>query len=177
MRRPSITAAVASAALTGLVVGGAAIAQTNDSAVITACVHKQTGNVRIVNGPSACTETESPTTWNQRGPEGPQGAAGPTGPQGPAGEQGPAGPASIRYGAGGTLLTEPGEYEATAGCDEDEVVIGGGAAITDEFSILDGFLRASYPINGGWAAAALVNQDPEGLAWLKVWALCAPGPA
>ena len=62
-------AAVVSAALTAVVVGGVAIAQTGSS-VITACVAENSGNVRIVNSASDCKPNETSQTWNQQGPQG-----------------------------------------------------------------------------------------------------------
>ena len=96
--------AVVVAALAGSVVGGAAIAQTDDPAVvITACVHKSNGNVRIVADGADCTSNEVATEWNQQGragDPGPQGAPGAQGPEGPEGPPGPAGPQGAKGDTG-----------------------------------------------------------------------------
>ena len=98
--------AVVVAALGGSVVGGAAIAQTDEPAVvITACVHKSTGNVRIVTTGADCTSNEVATEWNQQGragDPGPQGEPGEPGGQGPEGSEGPPGPAGPQGAKGDT---------------------------------------------------------------------------
>jgi hypothetical protein len=45
---------------------------------IQACVHKQTGAVRIVASVDLCNQAETPLSWNQ------EGVAGPLGPRGPS---------------------------------------------------------------------------------------------
>jgi hypothetical protein len=53
------------------------------------------GGVLTVIDPSAgqqCSALQTPISWNQTGPTGPQGPTGPTGPQGPTGPAGPTGP-------------------------------------------------------------------------------------
>ncbi len=87
-----ILAAVTSAALTAVLVGGVALAQTTTTPVISACVHNATGNVRIVTAQSDCTPNETFTTWNQKGEKGDTGPVGPTGPQGSQGAPGPPAP-------------------------------------------------------------------------------------
>src|SRR5882724_13660152 len=52
------------------------------------------GSIRIVSDTNQCRGNETPLTWNQQGPAGPQGAPGPqgaTGAQGPVGAQGAVG--------------------------------------------------------------------------------------
>jgi hypothetical protein len=105
-----IVAAIASAGLTASLVGGVAIAQTAPTSSISACVHRQTGNVRIVEEQGHCTETEIFTTWNQmgdKGDPGPAGRAGPGGPLGPTGDAGPAGPAGAQGDKGDPGVTGP----------------------------------------------------------------------
>lgn len=53
--------------------------------VITACVQKTTGSMRVVAGQSACGPAESPITWNSDGVQGPPGPDGPPGIAGPSG--------------------------------------------------------------------------------------------
>src|SRR5215208_2925150 len=69
-----------------LATAGVVAAQATSN-VITACVQKQTGALRITTG-GYCTMTETALSWNQVGPQGPQGAQGDTGPQGPQGPKG-----------------------------------------------------------------------------------------
>ena len=62
------------------------------STVITACVSRSSGAVRILRPGDTCKASEDLLTWNQEGPQGPQGPQGVEGPQGPQGPQGVEGP-------------------------------------------------------------------------------------
>jgi hypothetical protein len=85
-----------------------AIAVTCFGDVITGCVTKSTGNMRIVPDPGACKSNEYPLSWNETGPQGPAGpqgltgATGPTGAVGPQGLQGPPGPQGLKGDTGAT---------------------------------------------------------------------------
>ncbi len=107
------------------------VAGAASTGLISACVHKTTGAVRIItpsSTPSAerhgdgedsdsrgrCTKSETLMTWNAQGIAGEQGltgATGATGPQGTAGATGPTGPTGD---AGATGATGP---QGTAGLD------------------------------------------------------------
>lgn len=69
-------------------------ASENSSATIHACVHRESGQVRIVSGGEQCRRNETALEWNAEGPAGPVGAGaqGEMGPAGPQGDTGPAGP-------------------------------------------------------------------------------------
>lgn len=69
-------------------------ASETPSPTIHACVHRETGQVRIVSAGDQCRRQESSLEWNSEGPAGPAGAGtqGEVGPAGPQGEIGPAGP-------------------------------------------------------------------------------------
>ena len=72
---------------------------------IGACVHKRTGNIRIVTSTSQCRSWENPIVLGNSGeigPAGSQGAPGPPGPAGPASPSGPAGPPGPRGPTGET---------------------------------------------------------------------------
>ena len=86
----AVIAGVLGASVAG---AGIAIAGDDTGATITACVHTQNGETRIVGSESDCRKAEEPLTWNVEGPAGPVGPAGPEGPAGPVGADGPAGPA------------------------------------------------------------------------------------
>jgi Collagen triple helix repeat (20 copies) len=60
------------------------------SGVIHAC-YRANGNLRLVDK-SSCTGNETPISWNQSGPQGPEGVAGPQGTPGSQGAPGPQGP-------------------------------------------------------------------------------------
>jgi len=59
--------------------------------VIHAC-YSHSGLVRLEPAEYVCHTKQTAISWNQTGPEGPQGATGATGPQGPQGAIGPQGP-------------------------------------------------------------------------------------
>jgi hypothetical protein len=62
-------------------------AQTNNN-IIYACYQKENGNLRRVNGPGQCKNSEIQMSWSAAGVPGPRGPQGPTGPQGPLGPKG-----------------------------------------------------------------------------------------
>lgn len=79
----------------GLILATAGAVTAQSTGVITGCVQKQTGALRISTSGSCDAKTETALTWNQVGPQGPKGdtgAQGPQGPQGPKGERGDTGP-------------------------------------------------------------------------------------
>ncbi len=88
--------------------GGIAYATIPDSeGIIHSCVRKgekgdegDAGRIRIVENEAQCRKRkEFALSWNQRGPQGPQGLQGERGPQGPQGlqgEQGPQGPQGLQ---------------------------------------------------------------------------------
>jgi hypothetical protein len=61
----AITAAIAAAAITAVLVGGVAIA-TSSNETITACAHNRTGAMRYSSS-GTCKSTETAITWNQQG--------------------------------------------------------------------------------------------------------------
>lgn len=65
---------------------------TPSSDVLTACVKKVNGQVRIISSGGKCLPSETAISWNVAGPQGP---AGPAGPEGPAGQAGPQGPSGV----------------------------------------------------------------------------------
>jgi hypothetical protein len=78
----ALTLAIASAP-------GIALAQAPPSAgVIHACLHSESGNVRIVSETQPCRNPEVRVQWNIVGEPGPAGAQGPMGPMGPVGPAG-----------------------------------------------------------------------------------------
>jgi hypothetical protein len=84
--------------------GLASVAAAADAPVpsaVNACVHKTTGQVRVVANTNQCSaQVETALTWNQQGVPGPQGTIGPAGPVGPAGATGDPGPAGVQGPAG-----------------------------------------------------------------------------
>jgi hypothetical protein len=80
--------------VTALLVGAYTVgrAQTEDSGVIHACAHVKTGDLRLVESPDDCRNSEEAVESTESGPAGPVGPQGPAGEQGIQGPQGPAGP-------------------------------------------------------------------------------------
>jgi hypothetical protein len=76
---------VIAAALVGAAVGAQA-------QIINACVDNRNGSIRVAST-AGCRASESPLSWNQVGPQGPQGVQGVPGPQGAPGVPGPQGAA------------------------------------------------------------------------------------
>ncbi|GII00088.1 collagen-like protein [Planobispora takensis] len=90
-------AAVLLVGVAGTATASAQVAAPGD--VVTACVHKKTRYMRLVNATASCRTTEFKTSWGGQsqqgvataGPQGERGPAGPAGPKGDTGQQGPQG--------------------------------------------------------------------------------------
>ena len=90
-RRRVLLAALPLVLVTGVALAAQPGGPKVSSAVIHACVKKNTGLVRIVAASAKCRRGESSVAWNAQGARGAAGAAGAAGPQGPAGPAGAAG--------------------------------------------------------------------------------------
>ena len=103
------------ATVVALLLGASNASAVVTNQIITGCINWG-GAIRILGygalgGIDGCNVfTETPITWNNTGPQGPQGIQGPPGPQGiqgpqgPQGIQGPQGPQGIQGPAGPTGL-------------------------------------------------------------------------
>jgi hypothetical protein len=85
-RRAWVPLAAVAALIGAVAIAQAAIPSSNGT--IHGCYHKNSGDLRVVENPATCQNSETALSWSQTGPQGPQ---GPTGPQGPKGDTGPAG--------------------------------------------------------------------------------------
>ena len=85
--RPWITLSMAAATALAL-----PAAQAADSGVLSACVARATGTMRLVDAGGTCRSGEAPVSWSIQGPAGATGATGAQGAQGVQGLQGPQGP-------------------------------------------------------------------------------------
>jgi hypothetical protein len=85
--KPSVRRLVLAVATVGVVLAGGVAVASPPAAddVITGCVDSTNGQLRVVDGNTACRRGENRITWNQEGPAGAQGARGPQGDPGPAG--------------------------------------------------------------------------------------------
>ncbi|HEX2053331.1 MAG TPA: hypothetical protein VHJ78_06375 [Actinomycetota bacterium] len=178
-----LVVAVVTALVTACVVGGVAIAQTNE--VITACVGPST-NVRIVGDAADCKTNERLLTWNQQGAPGPQGPQGVPGVDGADGAPGAAGRDGVdgTDGVSGWVKVEvedvpvvpQGFGSAFANCPEGKKVLGGGFhghGITQAGSTQALQILHSRPFeNGdGWMAVGYNPNDFE--MKIGAYALCA----
>jgi hypothetical protein len=110
------------------------------------------------------------------GKNGTQGPPGPPGPQGPQGEQGPIGPPgkaaptmnlTVRLEEG-EIVPLSGIAQSIAACDSDELVTGGGFAITNG----PGMVLRSSPVQNSWLVVA-TNPFNAGNSSLQTFAECA----
>jgi len=82
-----------------LVLGTVALAAIPGAGgVFTGCYTPRIGVLRVIDTQAGekCLRPEQQITWNQTGPQGPQGIAGPQGLQGPKGDKGDPGPAGAQ---------------------------------------------------------------------------------
>jgi hypothetical protein len=86
--------------------GGYALAASKNR-TISACADKKTGILHLKTR-GRCKRGQTRVTWNQVGPQGPQGTPGPQGPQGSAGPQGVQGPQGAQGSAGVTIWANVG---------------------------------------------------------------------
>ena len=103
MNRRALALAVVPVAL----LAGAAslgLAAGPEDMTISACKHARTGLVRIVRAGAVCRRSETPVSWNVRGP---RGAAGPAGVAGPQGAPGPQGAQGLHGAKGEQGVTGP----------------------------------------------------------------------
>jgi hypothetical protein len=97
-----LQATLAAGAATLAAVGIATAAVPEPDGTIRGC-YGDAGQLRVlVSAHDTCDQRDNPLTWNQKGPQGPQGAAGPAGPQGPRGETGATGPQGPKGETGAT---------------------------------------------------------------------------
>lgn len=160
-----------------------------ENGTIHACYQKNNGQLRIVQDPQECKNSEVPIAWNQRGedgtvgPTGPQGergadgstgaqgqsgVAGPVGPQGepgPAGAGGPTGPAGPPGASDGGFVELP--FSSTPTFDAD-------LGLTQKITLTsDVLLSTLVNAQAGDALRFIVCQDEVGghsLSWPPTFA-------
>jgi len=111
--------------------------------VLTACVNKSSGEIKMVVGGHGCKNGWVPLEWNQQGAPGPQGPAGPPGPL-----------ADITYVRAGMY---PGTSVARAFCPPGTRLTGGGG-----YSPSGMGLKYNFPIGDETGAFASGSQ---GVGW------------
>jgi hypothetical protein len=205
MNMPGVTTKlkVAAGVLAGaLMTGGFAFAAIPaGDGTITACYTRNPGllsargSLRVIDSTSQCQGNETPLSWSQRGPQGPQGGQGPAGPvgpqgdpgpqgvQGPQGATGPQGPAGANGVSGYEIIEvavpslEP-TFQAYAYCPAGKRAVGGSASIYGPDGPSDGWIIFQQgPIANGqeWFAGAHGPQGPTTFTQhtLRVDAVCA----
>jgi hypothetical protein len=157
-----------------VVAAGVAWAAIPDSGgVINGCYGNQSGNLRVVDlEADACHNAETPISWNQHGPPGPQ---GPAGLQGPAGEPGPRGEPGV---SGWEVRREefvigthdfPLRLQLTVLCSQGKVPLSGGFDVVSDRT----HVFASGPFLGlGWQVAIVKEAGSPGINAVA-WAICA----
>jgi collagen triple helix repeat protein len=196
--KSAVLASSKKALVVGLMVGALLVATAgfvaaqSSSTVINGCIQKQTGVLRVPTSGSCDPKNETAISWNQVGPQGPQGEQGPqgpkgdTGPQGPRGEQGPAGPQGPQGVKGDPGIsgyevvkrTEEIEFLGNgyfaAACPSGKKVIGGGAAggsLNIEQSYPgSGFFDPNESWDHWWAKTHNGSIETQ---TLRVYAICA----
>lgn len=158
----------------GLALFGAG-AVAADTGVIHGCV-LPSGQLTIPSSGS-CDSNEAALTWNQTGPQGPQGIPGPQGPAGTPGPQGPQGPSlavQVFFGAGVSVPAD-GEAMATANCPQSPVTM---VPISGSWTIQPpgGIVRLSEPMQTDTGWFVKVDNPNSSDSWVTVAAFCVPGP-
>lgn len=88
-RHPRLIGALIATMALAVFVGFGYTGLVDQAGLITACVKKKGGQLRVIDAEAECRRRETRLTFHQEGPEGER---GPEGPAGPPGAQGPAGP-------------------------------------------------------------------------------------
>jgi hypothetical protein len=114
-RRRVLLAALPLVLVTGVALAAQPGGPKASSAVIHACVKKNTGLVRIVAASAKCRRGETSVAWSAQGARGAAGAAGAAGPQGPAGPAGAAGPKGDAGAQGAAGPAGPAGPQGSAG--------------------------------------------------------------
>jgi hypothetical protein len=144
-------------------------ASIGSGGVLTGCVSKRTGSLRVVATHRRCRKGEIAVRWNEKGSAGPKGATGPAGVTGAAGVAGLAGAAGSTGAAG-----PPGPGTGKAGGDlagsfPDPTVtsIGGKTPITAATTI-GGALTGSLPDPSLAAGAVQVGDFAVNTAYCSI---------
>jgi hypothetical protein len=118
-RRALAAGAVVAAVAAGGSAAALATAGSGTSDVYQGCLRHDIGTIYHVQvnatTPAICGRHDQPITWNQTGPQGPDGPQGATGPAGPQGATGPAGPQGATGPAGPAGVPGPAGPQGATG--------------------------------------------------------------
>ena len=151
------------------------------------CYKNNNGQMRLINDPANCLNSETSISWNQTGVQGPVGPAGVPGPVGPSGPQGPIGPVgpsgvlgNVTYAFADSTTADQIFAAATAQCPTGTLATGGGWNMIGTIGVgsnLDSFLViANAPTDGtGWQVSIRRSgATGNGRAWgVRTFAICA----
>jgi hypothetical protein len=162
-RRPSPALIVAIVALVMAATGFAVAAIPGSDGKLSACYHKTTGAMRLVDETAKCKKTERRIAWNQVGQQGAQGLQGPKGDPGSPGGNGKDGK------DGGVGPTGPSGTGGTGGAGGAEVFRNAVAGLTQtnstSFVSADGpSVTVTIPAGGAFVMVhgeAMVSQAAE----------------
>ena len=155
--RRALLAALPLALVAGVALAAQPAGHRASSTVITACVKKQNGSLRVVSASASCHKGESRLAWNRQGPAGSRGANGTAGPAGAIGPAGAAGAAGPKGDVGVRGATGPAGPQGAPGPQGPA-----GPALPSLES-----LNGVGCHLGGSAGAATLTYDAEGVATLK----------
>jgi len=143
-----------------IVLAGSALAAGD--VVFNGCKNDATGSIRLLpsnlHAPlnTACDTTtgspaqhETPISWNQLGPQGPQGDVGPAGPQGPTGAQGTTGPRGDPGAQGATGAQGSTGPAGSGGITGYHIVVSGLTHVEDNGRNIQLFCGFGQKILGG----------------------------
>ncbi len=153
--------------------GGMVTAIFAQGGVITACVHENNGNIRIVSSANDCKKQERVLQWGGSG----QGSPGPAGQQGPVGPQGPPGLSGYQIVRIDYLLPAGGLLRNSAACPAGKVALSGGASVVDGSPNARTALQESAPVSVGNPAQSawlVAIQNNDGIQHtIGIFAVCA----
>ena len=168
-----------------VLVGGTVVASADGAAsgTINACVTNRTGTVRIIDpaqGQACIANLETPSSWNQTGPQGIPGQPGTPGQKGDKGDKGDIGPAGRPGATGYTIVEGPtvvsqdrvGTVTAEANCGPDKVVVGGAYR---KLGIVDVDFMTVVDFGGGRIWHISGSTDSTANNTLKAIAFCIDG--
>jgi hypothetical protein len=160
VRRKRVAIPLVAATVAALGIGvSAAIPDPNG--VIHGCYKQNNGDLRLVDDPSQCQNSESAIFWNQQGIQG---------------EQGPPGVLDFYVRTEQQTFAPPVtvQFNMEATCDPGDKVTGGGVRASRFTEIEEYYDFPIQPNLDGWAASGLFTGDEE--VTVEVRAVCADLP-
>lgn len=165
MRRSTLFASVAGAAVATALAGGLGWAATGGE--LQGCVTIKSGDLRLVDSASACKASERSVSWNQQGPQGPSGPQGAEGPSGPSGPPGPAGKDATSHWAVVVNAHATPSFKAATGVSAVQRRSQGEWDVTFETDVSSCALTATQVT--GWPASVMVGWADTNVARVRAY--------